>query len=56
MEKSLFYFCKGDNVAAIRYLTIKGVHINTLDQDRTSPLHIACKSGSLRVKIYKYFI
>lgn len=48
-EKFLFYFCEGDNIAAIRYLTIKGVHINILDQDRTSPIHIACRSGSLQL-------
>src|SRR4051812_48138366 len=48
-EKLLFHFSQGENVVAVRYLTIKGVHINILDQDRTSPLHIACRSASLQL-------
>jgi ankyrin repeat protein len=48
-EKDLFYFSQGENIAAVRFLTIKGVHISILDQDRTSPLHISCNSGSLQM-------
>lgn len=48
-ERQLFYFSSRDNVAAIRYLTINGVNINILDEDRTSPLHLACRTGSLQM-------
>jgi hypothetical protein len=51
-EKKLFLFSEGNNIAAIRYLTLTSVHINILDQDRTSPLHIASRKGSLQVTIY----
>lgn len=27
----------------------QGVNVNLLDEDRTSPLHVACRSGSLQV-------
>jgi hypothetical protein len=48
-EKKLFHFSEGNNIASIRYLTLNSVHINILDQDRTSPLHIASRKGSLQV-------
>jgi hypothetical protein len=48
-EKKLFYFSDGNNISAIRYLTLNSVHINILDQDRTSPLHIASRKGALQV-------
>jgi hypothetical protein len=49
LEKDLFFFVEEQNIAAIRYLTMRGIHINSLDEDRTSPLHIACKGGSLQL-------
>lgn len=41
--------CSGKNVSALRYYMNKGVNVNLLDEDRTSPLHIACRSGGLQV-------
>ena len=48
-EKTLFYFCKGKNIPALRYLTQFEISINTLDEERLSPLHIACRRGSSRM-------
>lgn len=48
-ERILFYFASGSNIAGLRFLTINEAHINTLDEERTSPLHIACRSGSLQM-------
>jgi len=41
--------CSGKNISALRYYMNKGTNVNLLDEDRTSPLHIACRSGSLQV-------
>ena len=41
--------CSGKNVSALRYYMNKGVNVNLLDEDRTSPLHVACRSGGLQV-------
>ncbi len=41
--------CSGRNISALRYYMSKGTNVNLLDEDRTSPLHIACRSGSLQV-------
>jgi hypothetical protein len=35
------------NVSAIRFYLNKGVNINILDEDRTSPLHVASRHGSV---------
>ena len=48
-EKLLFHFISKNNIAAIRYLIMSGVNINILDEDRTSPLHVACACSSLEV-------
>lgn len=48
-EKCLFYFAAGSNIAGLRFLLINGAHINTLDEERTSSLHIACRKGSLQM-------
>jgi len=48
-EISFLKACSGKNVSAIRYYMKKGVNVNLLDEDRTSPLHVACRSGSLQV-------
>ncbi len=48
-EISFLKACAGRNVSALRYFTKKGVNVNLLDEDRTSPLHVACRSGSLQV-------
>ena len=47
-EKNLFYFIGTNNISAIRYLTINGVNINILDEERTSPLHIACNCANIQ--------
>lgn len=41
--------CAGKNISALRHYLKKGVNVNLLDEDRTSPLHVACRSGSLQV-------
>ena len=41
--------CSGKNISALRYYMNKGTNVNLLDEDRTSPLHVACRSGSLQV-------
>ena len=48
-EKLLFYFISTNNISALRYLIINGVNINILDEDRTSPLHIACRRASVQM-------
>ena len=48
-EKLLFHFISKNNISAIRYLILTGVNINILDEDRTSPLHVACACSSLEV-------
>ena len=47
-EKNFFYLVQKDNISGIRYLIIQGVNINILDEERTSPLHIACKESSIQ--------
>ena len=48
-EKNLFYIISTNNISALRYLTINNVNINILDEDRTSPLHIACKNANIQM-------
>jgi len=48
-EISFLKACAGKNVSAIRHFLKLGVNVNLLDEDRTSPLHVACRSGSLQV-------
>src|SRR5688572_2423450 len=33
--------CAGKNLSALRYYMNKGINVNLLDEDRTSPLHVA---------------
>ena len=47
-EKDFFYLVQRNNISGIRYLIIQGVNINILDEERTSPLHIACKESSIQ--------
>ena len=47
-EKNFFYLIQRNNISGIRYLIIQGVNINILDEERTSPLHIACKESSIQ--------
>ena len=47
-EKNFFYLVQRNNISGIRYLIIQGVNINILDEERTSPLHIACKESSIQ--------
>ena len=47
-EKNFFYLVQRNNISGIRYLIIQGVNINILDEERTSPLHIACKESSVQ--------
>ena len=47
-EKNFFHLVQRNNISGIRYLIIQGVNINILDEERTSPLHIACKESSIQ--------
>lgn len=47
-EKYMFYLVQNNNISGIRYLIIQGVNINILDEERTSPLHVACKESSIQ--------
>ena len=47
-EKNFFYLVQKNNISGIRYLINQGVNINILDEERTSPLHIACKESSIQ--------
>ena len=47
-EKNFFYLVQKNNISGIRYLIIQRVNINILDEERTSPLHIACKESSIQ--------
>ncbi|CAD8103318.1 unnamed protein product [Paramecium sonneborni] len=48
-EKNFFKAASGRNLGLIRFYLSKGININILDEDRTSPLHIACRYGSIQV-------
>lgn len=48
-ERDFFKCCAGRNIAMLRHFLQKGVNVNCLDQERTSPLHVAVRSGSLLV-------
>ena len=39
----------GRNISAIRWYISQGVSANTLDENRTSALHIACRDGSFAI-------
>ena len=47
-EKNFIYLVQRNNISGIRYLIIPSVNINILDEERTSPLHIACKESSIQ--------
>lgn len=49
LEKCLFYFSSGTNVVGLRYLLLKGVNINTLDEERVSALHVCSRLGSVEM-------
>ena len=49
MEKTLFNIIPTSNIPALRYLTINNVNINILDEDRTSPLHVASRFSSVQM-------
>ncbi|CAD8068440.1 unnamed protein product [Paramecium sonneborni] len=48
-EKNFFKAASGRNLGLIRFYLNNGVNINILDEDRTSPLHIASRYGSIQV-------
>ena len=49
LEKTLFKIIPTNNIPALRYLIINNVNINILDEDRTSPLHIATRYSSTQM-------
>lgn len=48
-EINFFKASAGRNVSKIRFYLRKGVNINILDEDRTSPLHVAARHGSIQI-------
>ncbi|KAL4453624.1 hypothetical protein ABPG74_009520 [Tetrahymena malaccensis] len=48
-EINFFKSSASRNVSAIRFFLKKGVNINILDEERTSPLHVASRHGSVQV-------
>lgn len=46
---NFFKASAGRNISAIRFYLKKGVHVNTFDEDRTSPLHVAARHASIQV-------
>jgi len=46
-EINFFKAAGGKNIAAIRFYLKKGINVNLLDEDRTSPLHVAARLGSV---------
>jgi hypothetical protein len=48
-EVNLFKAAAGRNISLIRFFVSRGVNINTLDEERTSILHVAARHGSIPV-------
>mmetsp|Transcript_24179 Transcript_24179/g.42972 ORF Transcript_24179/g.42972 Transcript_24179/m.42972 type:complete len:585 (+) Transcript_24179:492-2246(+) len=48
-EAQLMYAAAGSNVSAVRWYLSQGASADTFDENRSSPLHIACRSGSFQV-------
>ena len=48
-EINFFKTSAGRNISGIRYYLKKGVNVNTFDEDRTSPLHVAARHASIQV-------
>eukprot|EP00742_Colponemidia_sp_Colp-10_P006855 GILJ01007348.1.p1 GENE.GILJ01007348.1~~GILJ01007348.1.p1 ORF type:complete len:688 (-),score=84.97 GILJ01007348.1:155-2218(-) len=49
VEQQLMIASGGRNVAAVRWYLAKGADPSAADEHRTSPLHVACRSGSLAI-------
>ena len=41
--------CAGKNIAAIRYYIKLGAQVNTYDEDRSSNMHLACRTASFQL-------
>ncbi|KRX02940.1 Ankyrin repeat-containing domain [Pseudocohnilembus persalinus] len=48
-ELSFFQSCASRNLSKIRFYLKQGININILDEERTSPLHIAARHGSYQI-------
>ena len=48
-SKALMFAASGTNPLQVRRYISFGASPNTYDQNRTSPLHVACRSGSIEV-------
>jgi hypothetical protein len=48
-EAQLMYAAAGTNVSAVRWYLSQGASADTFDENRSSPLHVACRSGSFQV-------
>jgi ankyrin repeat protein len=48
-DQELLNVCSGKFVGAVRYFISKGASVNALDENRTSPLHISCRTGNLQI-------
>ena len=49
VSKSLMFASSGSSPLLVRKYISYGASPNTYDQNRTSPLHIACRNGNLEV-------
>lgn len=45
----LMYACTGSNVSSVRWYLSQGASPSIYDENRTSPLHVACRQGSFQV-------
>ena len=43
------YACSSRNISAVRWFLCQGASANTFDENRTSPLHVACREGSFQI-------
>ena len=50
-KEEIYFFkaCASRNLPMVRYYLKKGVNINTLDENRTSPLHIGARYASYQI-------
>ena len=49
LEIDFFKSCAGRNISALRYYLKKKVNVNVLDEERTSPLHVAARTAGFQV-------
>src|SRR5574343_360211 len=48
-EVQFLYSAGSSNLSSVRWYISQGINPNTYDENRTSPLHIAARQGSLQI-------